>query len=259
MEIKKGKIFTITSMKGGVGKTTFVMSLAKICEEEKLKVLIMDLDFYTGNVAFSLNAKTKGSIYNLCDDMANNRIKYGVTDEYIHKINDYIDIVSSPKDPRDVTKIDDKYIDAILNNLVYKYDVILIDTNHVLNEHKMVAFDLSDKIIEILTNDAFDLQGNKTFMAICKNMKVDNVILVLNNSIDERKRYFSMYDIKNILGRNVNYIIPTSFYLKNYQQMVMDGDILNFKNKLSSAGKKDYSKFRENMKKILLEGGKDGK
>ena len=123
----------------------------------------------------------------------------------------------------------------------------------------MVAFDLSDKIIEILTNDAFDLQGNKTFMAICKNMKVDNVILVLNNSIDERKRYFSMYDIKNILGRNVNYIIPTSFYLKNYQQMVMDGDILNFKNKLSSAGKKDYSKFRENMKKILLEGGKDGK
>ena len=58
MEIKKGKgkILTITSMKGGVGKTVTVMMLADIFSRCGKKVLVLDLDLYNGNLAFAISS-----------------------------------------------------------------------------------------------------------------------------------------------------------------------------------------------------------
>ena len=56
---KKGKIITITSMKGGVGKSSTVILLASIYKELKKKVLLVDLDLYSGSIAFLLNANVK--------------------------------------------------------------------------------------------------------------------------------------------------------------------------------------------------------
>ena len=42
MAIEKGKIITITSVKGGVGKTTFLLSLAHTYKKLNKKVLIID-------------------------------------------------------------------------------------------------------------------------------------------------------------------------------------------------------------------------
>ena len=78
----------------------------------------------------------------------------------------------------------------MINEFTSKYDVILIDTTHVLNPHNMMAFELSDTILEIFTNDALDLKSTKTFISICKNMGVTNLYTVLNNSVDNRKSYF---------------------------------------------------------------------
>ena len=57
MESKKGKILTITSMKGGVGKTTTTMMLANIYSRCGKKVLVIDLDLYNGNLALNFSVK----------------------------------------------------------------------------------------------------------------------------------------------------------------------------------------------------------
>ena len=43
-KIHKGKIVTVTSMKGGVGKTVSVLCLAAVYADLGKKVLIVDLD-----------------------------------------------------------------------------------------------------------------------------------------------------------------------------------------------------------------------
>ena len=66
-----GKIITISSVKGGVGKTTMTLNLAGIYCELNKRVLIIDLDLYSGGIAASLNVKNKKDIYTMIDSMAN--------------------------------------------------------------------------------------------------------------------------------------------------------------------------------------------
>lgn len=255
MESKKGKILTITSMKGGVGKTTLTMMLANIYAKCGKKVLVIDLDLYNGNLAFAYNAKVKNSIYNLCDDMANNRLKNGISNDYVYQVADNIFLIPAPKDPRQANKVDNRVLGSILNSLIYLYDIILIDTNHILNICNMIAFENSYKIMNVCTNDSFDLQSTKSFVAICKNMEVDNLVLILNNAIDNRKNYYTNYDIKHITKKNIDYTIPSNLYLKNFDQLVMDGKLSHFDTFLKGDSKKYLESFAEHMLNLIEDKG----
>lgn len=248
-KITKGKIVTITSMKGGVGKTQVVLNLASMLALENQKVLIIDLDLYTGDVAFSLNVKPSGTIFNLCDDITNNRYKFDRKSIYITDYNEYISVLAAPKDPRQASKIDPRYIELILNHFSNRYDVVLIDTSHILSHYNMMAFELSDKIFHVFTNDALDIKSTKTFMSICKNMNVNNLVTILNNSIDTRKKYFSNYDMKSIIGKNIDFVVPESFYVKKIDACLMDGNLMDIY--LNRKKDKDYNKFKSIIDVIL--------
>lgn len=253
---KKGKVITITSMKGGVGKTIFTLHLATVLKKQKQNVLIIDLDLYNGDIAFSLNLEVKSTIYNLCDDVANNRYKSELINEYIVKYDDYIDVLASPKDPRQASKIDRKYLEVILRNFANRYDIILIDTNHILGANNMVAFECSDIILDVFTNDAFDLKSTKNFISICKNMNVDNLMLVLNNSVDERKKYFDEYEMENLIKSKIDFTIPKSFYIKNLDKHIVDGKTLEVCEKLLKNNSKDAINFSHLAIKLLKDNRK---
>ncbi len=238
-------------MKGGVGKTTTVMMLANIYSKCGKKVLVLDLDLYNGNLAFAYNAKVRGSIYNLCDDMANNRLKNGINEDYATKVDKNIYLISSPKDPRQANKINNKYLNNILESLRFTYDVIIVDTSHILSVSNMIAFSNSDRIVDIVTNDSFDLQNTKTFVAICKNMEVENLVLVLNEAMDNRKTFFTNYDIKSITKKSIDYTIPSSLYLKNFDQLVMDGKLSNFDEQIKGDAKKSFQNFASHMLTLI--------
>ena len=64
--------------------------------------------------------------------------------------------------------------------------------------------------------------------------------LILNNSVNPDKDYFSLYDIKNILGIDIEYIISKDFHIKNMDSLTLDGDIISIKN----SNFKDYKVFK---------------
>ncbi len=134
-----GKLITISSVKGGVGKTTITTNLAGLYFLMKKKVLIIDLDLYAGGIATVLNVNSKKDIYMLVDALSNN--KQVELADYVSNYNKGIDVLSAPKDPRNVSKIESKYIGKVFDLARHDYDVVLVDTSHSLDEVCLLSMD----------------------------------------------------------------------------------------------------------------------
>lgn len=250
MAIKKAKIITIASVKGGTGKTTTALNLAGTYSLLNKKTLILDFDLYSGGIALSLDIDIKTDLYKLAYDMSVN--DYKNIDDYILKYNEYIDIIPAPKDPRYASKIETKYINTILKKVNVKYDVVIIDTNHFLDAANLILFDKSDTIMYVMNNSPLDLKNLKSMLAIHKDMERENYIVVLNESNTKLNEMFTNYDIKNIIKNDINYIIPATFYNKNINKYVLKGKILILDKNIRVFNKKTVKVFN-NMALDLLE------
>ena len=241
MKIKKGKSMCFFSAKGGVGKTVNILNLAGILEQLDKKVLIIDFDLGTGGVAASLNKRIKMSVYDMGEDILNNR--FTKVKDYVSSYDKNIDILASPKDPRDANKMDVRVVNDIIKKAELEYDAVLIDTNHTLSDINLVILQTVTKILFVTTNDPIDLKNLKSILAIFKELEFNNYKVMLNNSRDPFKSYFSMYDIKHILKNNVDYTLSVDLFLRDMEKYIMDGKIISLDKRFSRVCPKDYQTF----------------
>ncbi len=239
MANQKGKSICLFSAKGGVGKTITSINLAGIFEQLEKKVLLIDLDLSSGGISLALNRPPEKTIFNFADDYNNNRYKDFF--DYVTKYDDYIDFLASPKDPRQATKIDSKYIDLLIDKAVYNYDIVLIDTNHILDEINIVTLDKVDTILFLLTNNPMALKNMKSLISVFNDSGINKYKIVLNNSCDPFKDYFSVFDIKNVIKANIDYTLTSSFYIKNIDSYIMNGEIISLQKRMPTTFSKDYA------------------
>ena len=242
-----GKIITISSVKGGVGKTTMTLNLAGIYCELNKRVLIIDLDLYSGGIAASLNVKNKKDIYTMIDSMANNR--FTELKKYVTTYNKNIDVLACPKDPRMGAKVSGRYIPVIFDLAKKEYNVVLVDTYHILDEINLTALDYSYMTLFIITNDIVDLKNMKSLISIFKDTDKKNYLILLNNSRDIGKDYLSLYDIRTIIKNNIDYTLSKNYYIKNIDKYTISGEILTLNNSINLFHSKDIN----NMKKMALD------
>lgn len=246
-----GKIITITSRKGGVGKTTTLLNIAGCLSALEKKVLILDLDLYCSSIAISLNLKNEKNFYNVIDDIANNRFKE--IKDYVSKYDKYIDVLPSIKDPRKSSKINLKYIEQVINIVKPYYDIVLIDTTHALIDLNIVIYDNSDTILNIMSNDPVDLVNTKTFVNIVSDIGFKDFRIMLNESNSQEEKYFSLYDIRSFIGYNIDYKLGREFYVKTIDKYVLEGKILTLNTGVYSKDKKEYKTLLKIAEDLIKE------
>ena len=242
MTINKSNILCVFGVKGGIGKSILTMNLAGIASNLNKRILILDADLYSGSIALALNKPLEKTIFNFVDDYNNNRFKD--INDYIISYNDYIDFISSPIDPRKANKINSRYIEILLDKAKFNYDLIIIDTNHILNEINLSILDKSDKILFVITNDSFDIKNMRNLISIFKDLDINKYKILINNSIREKREYFSLYDIKSMIKSNIDYEITNNFYISDIDKYILEGNIITLDKKYKNT--KDY-KIMENI------------
>lgn len=247
MAVNKGNILCLFGVKGGIGKSVLAMNLAGVCSNLNRRVLLIDADLYGGSIALALNKPVNKTIYNFVDDYNNNR--YKDLNDYITKYNEYIDFIASPKDPRKSNKIDSNYIEILLDKSKFNYDLIIVDTNHILDEINLSILDKSDNILFLVSNDSFDIKNMRTLISIFKDLEINKYKVLLNHSIRENREYFGFYDIKDIIKTNIDYELSSKFYIRDIDKFVMDGNIVTLNKKYINT--KDY-KVLENIIKDII-------
>lgn len=247
MALKQARVYLVTSVKGGSGKTTTTLNLAGLYSLKNKKTLIIDLDLYSGSIALLLKLDVKNDLFNIADDFNNNRFEN--LDDYITKYNNNIDVLAAPKDPRTASKINSRYLSVILSKAKMKYDVILIDTNHMLNEINLMAYDYSDYILYVIQNDIITAKNMRTMLAIFSDLEKNNYKVILNSSLG-KKAYFTEYDFRHMMNGNIDYTIPESFYQRNIEKYFLEGEIPLLNKKIYSRNKKTIKNFEKLMKSI---------
>lgn len=237
----KGKSLCIFSAKGGVGKSTTALNIAGVFSNLGKNVLIIDFDTSGGAIATYLNKQFEKTIYNFVDDYTNNR--YQSIKNYVTKYNDNISFLASCKDPRQGNKISVSYIELVLEKAIYEYDVVLVDTNHVLSEFNVTILDKCDETLLVMTNDLLDLKNMRNLIHIFNDADKKNYQIMLNSYINPNKKYYSLYDIKSIIKSNIDYVIESSFYLKSMDNYVVDGKILTLDKRMAKVYPKVYKAY----------------
>lgn len=252
----KGKSVCMYSPKGGVGKTILLANIGAIASLNNKKVLLIDFDLFNGTLSMFINEEINKTIYNLTDDLNNNR--YKKINNYVYKYNENIDILCAPKDPRQGNKIDSKYIDIILERAANIYDLILIDTYPNLDDISITTLDFADEILFIINNDMFTIKNMKNIINIFEDNGIKNYKVLLNNSNDLKTQYFSILEIKKIIDTNIDYTISKNFYMKDITSYIYNSKIPMLENN-------NYKKYKDDVHNIevllkdILGGAKDEK
>ena len=105
----------------------------------------------------------------------------------------------------------------------------------------------------MITNDLLDLKNMKSFLSIFKETGKSNYLVCLNQSRDTGRDYLSLFDIRNILKCNVDYTIPNSFYIKNIDRYVLDGEILTLNRKIQRFHGGDVERIRMIAHELIKE------
>jgi pilus assembly protein CpaE len=178
-----GKVVTIFSTKGGVGKTTIAINMGVALGFDKgRKVSILDMDLQFGDVAVLLNLIAKKTIVDLVENIET--LDGKILDECMTNYTDNVNVLAAPLLPEQADMVLIGHIATIINELRYHYDYIIIDTATVFNEILFNILDLSDLVIVVTSHDLPALKNVKICLRTLDslNYSEDKIKVILNRA-----------------------------------------------------------------------------
>ena len=152
-----GKVVTVFSAKGGVGKTTIATNLSVTLNNNGAsRVCLVDLDLAFGDVAITLRLEPRLTIV---DALSMNDIQPADLSRILTNYQPNHDCLLAPVAPGDAEKIPASLTTTLLNALSKQYDYVVVDTPSQLSEHVLAALDVSDYHVLITTPELPSLKN----------------------------------------------------------------------------------------------------
>jgi septum site-determining protein MinD len=192
------KTIGVLSIKGGVGKTSSVISLGDAISNLGKKVLLVDANFSAPNLGAHFKIidpeKTLHEVLNRSSKIREAIQEIGNFDLLPARI--FNNSVISPLDLKKKLKS--------LNN---KYDVILIDSSPALNEESLAAMLASDEIIIVTTPDLPTLTSTLKIVKLVRQRGVPISGLIINKT-HEKDFELSLTEIEDVVEVPVLAVVP---------------------------------------------------
>lgn len=200
------KIITVTSGKGGVGKSNFVVNLAIVLQNKGKRVLIFDADLGMGNDDVLMGLYPKHNIFDIVfTDL-------GIKDIIIEGTNgvSLIPAGSALSKAQDLEENDKKIFLEKLDTLD-EYDYILMDTGAGVNKDVLSFIAASEELIVITTPEPTSLTDGYSLIKAIDHYKLKtNAKIIVNKAFtkEEGDETYSRFNraVSKFLKINIEYL-----------------------------------------------------
>jgi len=204
-----GKVITVFSAKGGVGKTTIATNLAMALGNHGARqVCLVDLDLAFGDVAITLQifpTRTIADAVAMQDQLDLDGVRSMLT-----PYRDGVSALVAPVQPDAKDTISAQLVLRILELLRRSFDFVVVDTPPAFDDQVLQAFDLSDRVLLVATLDVPALKNLKITLETMNllNYPRERCSLVLNRS--DAKVGITPGEASSTLGMAITCCIPAS-------------------------------------------------
>ncbi|ABP66881.1 Cobyrinic acid a,c-diamide synthase [Caldicellulosiruptor saccharolyticus DSM 8903] len=201
------KVITITSGKGGVGKTNLTVNLAIALKKLGINVLIIDADLGLSNVEVLLGTSPK---YTVKDVLEGKKEIMSIVEEGPFGVK----FISGGSGMVDLANLDEEKLFRLIESAetINKYfDIVLIDTGAGISKNVMEFVMMSDEVIVITTPEPTSITDAYAIIKAIITRNFNHKINILVNRVQNNKEADEIFYrlsgvIKRFLQREVEYI-----------------------------------------------------
>lgn len=203
-----GKVITIFSTKGGVGKSVISTNLAvALSLRTDAKVALLDANLQFGDGMLLLNVSPRATLAELGQNES--QLDEGVLSKYMTRFSDKLDLLAAPLRPELADKVTPQMLVKAVSLLRSIYGYVIIDTAPVFNEAMLAILDASDEILIVSALDLPTVKNVKLCLEILESLKYDkNKIKLIINRADS-EGFMRLEDVEDSLGCRVAATLPS--------------------------------------------------
>lgn len=206
---KVGRVISVVSPKGGVGKTTVATNLAVgLAKTAHNSTVLVDLDVQFGDVASALDLDPEHCLPDAVQGPASRDTMLLKTFLTLHETGLYV--ICGAKSPAAADSVTADEISRLLQMLASEFAYVVVDTAPGLSEHVLAAMDQSSDLIMVTSMDVPGVRGLRKEIDALRTLGMlgnsDHVVL---NMADGRGG-LTLPQIENTLGVAVDVVLPRS-------------------------------------------------
>ncbi len=182
--IGRGRIITVYSPKGGAGCTTIASNLAVALQNDDTPVVIVDGSLEYGDVSVLFNEHSKKNVVDLATRAG--ELDPEIIEDVLIPHSSGVKILAAPR-PEHAEIVTSEQFREMLQYLSTLYPYVIVDTAARLNDTIFAAFDASDIILILTTQDIPAIGNVRKFLDLTKKLRIPpNRLMLIMNQYDKR-------------------------------------------------------------------------
>jgi pilus assembly protein CpaE len=207
-EVKRGRIITVLSSKGGSGKTmvstNLAVGLAKVAPG---RVVLVDLDLQFGDVAPTMQLVPQSTIADVATDGL--RIDGTAVKMLLEPHPAGLYALCAPHTPVEAEDVNPAAVGHVLDLLAEDFDFVVVDTAAGLDEYTLAAVERSSDLVLVGATDVPSVKGLRKAIAALDQLGMTAQRHFLLNRADARVG-LNVRDIEATVGLPVEVAVPSS-------------------------------------------------
>jgi pilus assembly protein CpaE len=205
---RRGRVVSVFSPKGGVGRTTLAANLAVAAATDMHQsVALVDANFQFGDVALLLNVNPSGTS-TIADVLA--ELDDGnpdAVDSALVSHSSGVKLLLPPPSPETTELITADHVRRILVRLRQRNDLVVVDCFPQLQDPTLTILDVSDVVLTLLTFDLTSIKDTRVFLGVAERLGYgeDKIRIVLNKA--DSAHGITLADVEQSIGRKVDFTI----------------------------------------------------